>query len=251
MTNFLRLGNILSQTFDFSFESLVVGNGWLDIMCQVSNLRFSLSDLGSDSMSLFWNFSTFSNFVSVLIFHHFEFISQRSNDALLTGKLCIKVTLECSYTWVHGFSSSLQVIKVSLEGAEVSVIEFVWLDLSTVGGNDAVSVSLAELVDLIWSLVFTLDSGIFCLLSFFTLNSVLFVKAERVRMMGSSSCGSLSMSLFFSGWNHSHWWLGAIWRALSGIMVERRLSKMHLMWVLITLWWKPMMSNQKFFLHVL
>ncbi len=44
-----------------------------------------------------------------------------------------------------------------------------------------------------------MDSGIFCLLSFFTLNSVLLVEAERVRVVGSSSLGSLSMGLLFSG----------------------------------------------------
>lgn len=104
---------------------------------------------------------------------------------------------------------------MSFECAEVSVVELVWLNLGSISGNDSISDTLAELVDLVWSLVFSLDSLVLSMLSLFSLLSMLFIKAERMSVLECGSLGSVSEGSFFVGSYWSDWWVRSDWRSSS------------------------------------
>ena len=80
---------------------------------------------------------------------------------------------------------------MSLEGAEIPIIKLMGFDFSSVGSNNTVSDTLAELVDLVRSLVFSLDALVFGVFALLSLLFVLFIKAERMSVVSSSSLGSL------------------------------------------------------------
>jgi hypothetical protein len=90
------------------------------------------------------------------------------------------ITLQGIDANVHSFLSSSEVLNVSSERAEVSVVHLVRLDFGSVGVENSVSDTVAELAELVGFLMLDLDSLVFSLLSGLSLLFVGGVLTEAV-----------------------------------------------------------------------
>lgn len=190
---FLLLVDAHFESFIFSFESLIVRNGRVNLSRKISDFLVSCIHLDSNSLNLLRYLDTFFCLVCILVLKHLQFILTAANHRVLTVNLSLKVTPQNCNALFISFSSSVEILNLSFQSGKVSFTQLVRLYFSSVSCNYSLSDILTDLGDLILFLVLLLDFLMFKMFSLFSLLTMLFIMTE---------CWSVSSDIV-RWW---HWW---------------------------------------------
>lgn len=122
LSQFLILSYRVFNIFVFSFYSLVMHNCALNIILEISQIRFFLRNFNSNFLSLLLDFTTFIISIIILLLENMKLVSQAFNYVRLTLNLSIVVSLESSDTDFQSFSSSLKICYLLLQTVKISIV---------------------------------------------------------------------------------------------------------------------------------
>lgn len=178
LSQLLVLRDWMFDVFVLSFNALVVHHGSIHIIFHISDVRLLCTDINSNSFNLFLDIQRFVGLVLVLLLQDSEFIFKTFNNIVLTLHLWFVVTFESRYTNLKSFLSLLNIQDLLSKDIKVSLIELVWLNFCSIGGQYAVSKSWWCVGKLIVPRVLLLGFLVLWVLSLFSLLSMLLIQAE-------------------------------------------------------------------------
>ena len=137
------------QRLDFTFHSLVLRDGSLDVSVHFTDLNVSLTYLGLNALALLGDLDAFSLALSVGVLDDLKLVLTAGNHILLRLELVLVVRLQGGHAHLESLLATSEIVDLGAESGKVAIIELVRLDLSSVGGNDALTDALAHLCGLV------------------------------------------------------------------------------------------------------
>lgn len=129
-------------------------------------------------MNLLGDLDAFLGFIGILVLEHLQFILTTADNLILTVDLSFKIASQNCNALFIGFSSTLQILNLSLQSGKVSLAQLVRLDFSPVSCDDSLADVLADLADFVLLLVLLLDFLVLHVLSLLSLLAVLLIVTE-------------------------------------------------------------------------
>ena len=134
--------------------------------------------------------------ISILCFQNFTFMLKTLNNHILTIQLGFIISFQKRNALIECFFSSLKVFNLSSDSGEVSIVEFLRFNFSSICSNYSLSDSLANLSHFKLFLMLILNFNIFLMLSLLTLLSMLLVMTECRSILDNLLDWTIQDSLF-------------------------------------------------------
>lgn len=136
LSELLVLSDRVFDIFVFSLDALVVHHFSVDVIIKVSDIRLLGRDLNPNCLDLLLYVHRLFCFVLVLLLKNVEFVFETVDDILLTLQLGLVIALQSSNAHIESLLSSPKLSDLLLQIIEISLVQFVGLNLSTVGRHD-------------------------------------------------------------------------------------------------------------------